>query len=400
MGLIDGRLIREYVKQQCISIYRNHSNKSDREIIIVRFEVPDYADNELRARYEAARISAEQKVATFSAIGFISNQIVIPSNVNPEYFQQIIQLINQNNEVIAAIIQYPVPPQCRNSIQLLSLQKDIDIVREQSNELFQNCATAEGIARIVESYAQSNSTVVVVGGGGFVGKGVVNYLQQSSIDCFVLETYDDKSRLREADIVVSTVGQTGLLTPYILPSHRLVVDSGFTPTLDGRPRGDIDKSAYNIPQNITPVPGGVGPIEMAILCERLIKMELGVELPKWNYQQLQQQQQQRAEAIAPIARDLFRQIVTSDPTRINSPQSGIAVVGGEHYNLAFNANQNTLSLTRISEKLTLIDLNLTNNQIEIARGLTTDDVTRWQQIQTSMNPSRQQSIDPDRGIDL
>ncbi|WP_255410020.1 tetrahydrofolate dehydrogenase/cyclohydrolase catalytic domain-containing protein [Chroococcidiopsis sp. CCALA 051] len=342
-------------------------------------------------------MSVEQKVAIFKAIGITASQIVIPSNINIEDFQQIIQSVNQNNKVIAAIIQYPVPFQCRSSIQLLSPQKDIDIVREQSNELFQSCATAEGIARIVESYAR-NSTVAVVGGGGFVGKGVVTYLQQSSINCFVLELYDDKSRLREADIVVSTVGQPGLLTPYILPSHYLVVDAGFTPTADG-PKGDVDRSAYSIPQNITPVPGGVGPIEMAILAERLIKMELGVELPKWNYQQLQQQQQQRAEAIAPTVRNLFKQIATSDPTRINSLQSGIAVVEGKYYKLSFNADQNTLSLTRISEELTLIKLNLTKNQIEIARGLTVNDVTKWQQIQTSINLSRQQSIDPDRGIE-
>ncbi|MEH2399045.1 hypothetical protein [Nostoc sp.] len=64
--------------------------------------------------------------------------------------------INEDSKVTAAIVQYPIPAKFISSIGLLEPQKDIDIVRKQSNNLCESCATAERIARIVESYAQSS----------------------------------------------------------------------------------------------------------------------------------------------------------------------------------------------------------------------------------------------------
>ncbi|MBD6620670.1 bifunctional 5,10-methylenetetrahydrofolate dehydrogenase/5,10-methenyltetrahydrofolate cyclohydrolase [Komarekiella sp. 'clone 1'] len=396
MTLIDGQLIREYVKQECQK-YKPLFQASQKEVAIIRFESSENVSSHLKARYDAARISAEQKVATFNAIGVTSNHIVLSSNIAVEQFESIIQSINEDNQVAAAIVQYPIPIKFTNSIRLLEAHKDIDIVRGQSNNLFENCATAEGIARIVESYVQRDSNVAVVGGGGFVGNGVIKYLEASRISCFCLEDGDDLSRTEAADIVVSVTGRQGIFTPYVLPSHRLVVDGGFTPTASGV-AGDVNRSAYRIPQNITPVPGGVGPIEMAILAERLVKMDLGVELGKWNYQQLQQSQLQRAVIIAPISKALFRQQATVYPQYIHQERENLFVLQGANYKVIYNKSVEILSIARIDEKLTLIRLNLANNQIETARGITDEDVTRWQQIQTLINPAKTQS--PDRGIEL
>jgi hypothetical protein len=78
----------------------------------------------------------------------------------------------------------------------------------------------------------------------------------------------------DADIIIiaSTTGAANSLNEeYILPHHKLVIDCGFAPMLiDGKMvvDGDVSKSAYSIPQFITPVPGGIGPMEMAVLGER------------------------------------------------------------------------------------------------------------------------------------
>jgi methylenetetrahydrofolate dehydrogenase (NADP+) / methenyltetrahydrofolate cyclohydrolase len=247
---IDGNLIKEHIKNECKK-YQNQLQ--GKEITIVRFETPsDLEDEVLRKKYEAAIVSENQKVKTFESFGIKVNQIALsPETVTAEKLQDIIEGINQDEKVVAAIVQFPVPPGFRESIKLLSPQKDIDVVRGEPNNLFQVPATSEGIARIVESYAERNSNVAVVGGGGFVGKGVISYLQDKNINCFVLEFNDDKSRTREADIVVTVTGVAGFATPYILSQHKLVVDGGFTPTTD-EPLGDVDKSAYSIPQNITP----------------------------------------------------------------------------------------------------------------------------------------------------
>jgi 5,10-methylene-tetrahydrofolate dehydrogenase/methenyl tetrahydrofolate cyclohydrolase len=388
---IDGNLIKEHVKNEC---KKYQSQLQGKEITIIRFETPsDLEDEVLRKKYEAAIVSENQKVKILESFGVKVNQIALSSEATRvEQFQDIIQGINQDENVVAAIVQFPVPPGFRESIKLLSPQKDIDVVRGEPNNLFQVPATSEGIARIVESYAQRNSNVAVIGGGGFVGKGVISYLQDKNINCFVLEFNDDKSRTREADIVVTVTGVAGFATPYILSQHKLVVDGGFTPTTD-EALGDVDKSAYSIPQNITPVPNGTGPIEMAILAERFVKMELGIELLKWNYQQLQQEQQQRATVLAPIAITLFQQQTKAYPESIRRPKENLEVLQGNHYKLSYNRNTQALSLSRSNENTTLIKINLVNNQIEIARGLTAEDVNRWQQIQALINSPRQYPSD-------
>jgi len=118
MTLIDGQLIREHVKQECQK-YKSIFQASQKEVAIIRFEASENASNGLRARYEAARISAEQKVATFNAIGITPNYIVLSPNIAVEQFDNIIQSINENSKVTAAIVQYPIPAKFTSSIGLL-----------------------------------------------------------------------------------------------------------------------------------------------------------------------------------------------------------------------------------------------------------------------------------------
>ncbi len=84
--------------------------------------------------------------------------------------------------------------------------------------------------------------------------------------------------------MVSATGVQELLDErHLLPKHRLVVDAGFVPTSEQQILGDVKRSAYNIPQNLTPVPGGVGPLQMATLLERLVTVATGRDIEKWTY---------------------------------------------------------------------------------------------------------------------
>ena len=84
--------------------------------------------------------------------------------------------------------------------------------------------------------------------------------------------------------VVSASGVPRLVDErHLKPKHKLVVDSGFVPLPNQLVIGDVKRSAYNIPQNITPVPNGVGPMQMAVLLERIIELA-GLEIEKWDYQ--------------------------------------------------------------------------------------------------------------------
>lgn len=398
MVLIDGNLIKEHIKNEC---QQYKSQLQGKEITIIRFEPSESIPTTKKARYEAARVSAEQKIKIFEAIGVTCNYITLSDNTPVKEFQRLIQSINDNEKITAAVIQYPTPshPQFQESIQLLSPGKDIDCVRQKPNALFLAPATSEGIARLVESYAQSDSKVAVIGGGGFIGNGVIQYLEQKQIKSFILEVNDDKSLTNQADIVVTVTGEPGLMTQYILPQHRLVVDAGFTPTLSS-PQGDIDKSAYSVPQNITPVPGGVGPVEMAILAERFIRMELNIELPKWNYQELLQKQTELARDIAPIVKRLFERLAISDRDnnthnlqRLEQDRVGVEI--GE-YNMILKLTDSSLILTRKNDTIPLLKLGYNDAQITLARGLTQQDKSTWMKISNFLQQrQRRRDIEPE-----
>jgi methylenetetrahydrofolate dehydrogenase (NADP+)/methenyltetrahydrofolate cyclohydrolase len=125
--------------------------------------------------------------------------------------------------------------------------------------------------------------VAVVGSRGFVGQGVTRLLRAQGLDVIGLDIGDDLGRVRDANIVVSATGSPGVLGPgHLHPDHRLVIDTGFVPQPNGSVTGDIRPEAYSIPQRITPVPGGIGPVEMAVLLERVLIKEAAPSLPHWQ----------------------------------------------------------------------------------------------------------------------
>lgn len=81
----------------------------------------------------ARTFNTEQKVAIFNAIGITPNYIVLSPNIAVEQFDGIVQSINENTQVTAAIVQYPIPAKFTSSIGLLEPQKDIDIYLHHYN---------------------------------------------------------------------------------------------------------------------------------------------------------------------------------------------------------------------------------------------------------------------------
>ncbi|MEU1888535.1 hypothetical protein ABZ491_23995 [Micromonospora rifamycinica] len=142
----------------------------------------------------------------------------------------------------------------------------------------------EALVPLVQPFTSDTPAIAVVGAHGFVGRAVVTRLTEHGHEPLQLGLGDDLNSVRDVDVVISVTGSPGLLGPqHIRPHHRLVVDSGFVPSPDGGVTGDISPEAKGIPQNITPVSGGIGPVEMAVLVERVIRQELHADLAPWQY---------------------------------------------------------------------------------------------------------------------
>ncbi|MFL9458427.1 tetrahydrofolate dehydrogenase/cyclohydrolase catalytic domain-containing protein [Tolypothrix bouteillei VB521301_2] len=141
--IIDGNIIKEHVKNQC----KNYQEQLLwKEITIIRFNTPvnlritenlSERQKSLKGKYEAALVSENQKLATFESFGVkVNRETLSPEDITIEQFQNILRNVNDNENVKAAIVQFPIPSKFEDSLEILSPEKDIDIVREETNDLF------------------------------------------------------------------------------------------------------------------------------------------------------------------------------------------------------------------------------------------------------------------------
>jgi methylenetetrahydrofolate dehydrogenase (NADP+)/methenyltetrahydrofolate cyclohydrolase len=262
--------------------YRGVLEAAGKQVAILRFAAVEDDPPVRRFRMEAARVSAAQKVKAFSWLGFNADLRVLPPTMPVAEFAGLIDALGDDPRVAAVIVQFPPPPRLAPLVQRLAPAKDIDGLLEDRSPQ-PACATADGIARVVTAFAADSPDIAVVGARGFVGRGVIRLLAAQGLPARALDMGDDLRAVREADIVVAATGQPHLLTPeHVRPHHRLVVDSGFMPRPDGRVAGDVHPDAAGIPQYITPVPGGVGPVEMAVLMERAVRQEADPGITAWT----------------------------------------------------------------------------------------------------------------------
>jgi 5,10-methylene-tetrahydrofolate dehydrogenase/methenyl tetrahydrofolate cyclohydrolase len=265
--------------------------KPNNRVQIIRFEVPDESDPDW-SRYKASEISADQKKKTFTDLGLRPEETVFPRSVSSKDFSAYIAAQNADAMVFGIIVQLPTPPQLRADVGKIAPAKDLDALSTGKGRTFKAPATAEGVVRVVLGMWKAGQTVAVIGGGsdtgfgalGFVGGAVVELLRDRGLTVKVFEKGDDLREVKQYDIVVSAVGTPRVVkTEHLKPEHELVVDTGFIPQKGGKPVGDVDEAARSIPRHITAVPGGTGPIEMAVLMERAAKL-LGIKVRTWKVQ--------------------------------------------------------------------------------------------------------------------
>lgn len=284
-GQLKADVAAEYAKHEA-----EFRSKPNNRVQIIRFEVPAETDPDW-SKYRASEISADQKKKTFTALGIRPEEKVFPRSVSSKDFSAYIAAQNADAGVFGIIVQLPTPPQLKADVGKIAPGKDLDALSTGRGRTFKAPATAEGVVRVVLAMRKPGQTVAVIGGGrdasfgalGFVGGAVVELLRDRGITVQVFEKGDDLREVKKYDLVVSAVGTPRVVKKeHLKAEHELVVDTGFIPEKGGgKPVGDVDESARSIPRYITAVPGGTGPIEMAVLMERAAKL-LGIKARTWR----------------------------------------------------------------------------------------------------------------------
>lgn len=234
-------------------------------------------DNPASAAY------VRNKERSCKKIGMDSFGKHFPVQTSQEELTQVIQQLNENERVDGILVQLPLPEHL-DSVALLHAihpDKDVDGLHPinlgrlvRGEEGLQSCTPA-GVMRLLEEYniELKGKNAVIIGRSILVGKPLALMLlaKNATVTIAHSRTVDLPSITRNADIVIAAVGKQNLLTKEMVKERSLVVDVGINRVVDeetGKASlvGDVDfDNVQEIAEFITPVPGGVGPMTVAML---------------------------------------------------------------------------------------------------------------------------------------
>lgn len=232
----------------------------------------------------ASKIYVNSKIKGCSELGFESFAHFLPEDTSEKRVLELIGELNEDERVNGILVQLPLPKHIdeKKVIDKIALNKDVDGFKPENlgllmlgdKDSMQPCTPA-GIMELLRAYSIElvGKDVVVVGRSNIVGKPMGSLLinEGATVTTCNSKTKDLKAKTSQADMVIMAIGQAKFLTEDMVKEGAIIVDVGINRTEDGL-FGDVDydgvskKAAY-----ITPVPGGVGPMTVAMLFANTMK---------------------------------------------------------------------------------------------------------------------------------
>ncbi len=231
----------------------------------------------------ASQVYVRNKKRACEYTGIKSFSYELPDTTTEEELLELIDTLNKDDKVNGILVQLPVPKHIDENkvIKAISPAKDVDGFHVESVgalctglEGFVSCTPAGVIELLKRSNVQiAGKNAVVVGRSNIVGKPVSLLLLQENATVTIChsKTADLDSKLKEADIVIAAVGRANMIKGESLKPGAVVIDVGINRLEDGKLYGDVDfESAKDVASLITPVPGGVGPMTIAMLMKNCV----------------------------------------------------------------------------------------------------------------------------------
>jgi methylenetetrahydrofolate dehydrogenase (NADP+) / methenyltetrahydrofolate cyclohydrolase len=219
-------------------------------------------------------INLKQKHA--QAVGIRANDIRLPADTTQEDLLQLLSEVNDDDSVDGMLVQLPLPGHLdeHTVIEAIDPGKDIDGIHPfNAGRLYLGRPTLVpgtplGIMRMLAEYRidLQGARAVVVGRSNIVGKPMAHLLLQANATVTVCHsrTSEIERHTLDADVLVAAVGQTHMIGADMVKAGATVIDVGMNRTDDGL-FGDVDPGAMDRAAYMTPVPGGVGPMTIAMV---------------------------------------------------------------------------------------------------------------------------------------
>ncbi len=284
MTLLDGRQTSAKIKQEIAEVVSKMKKQNNR---------PPHLAAVLVGSDGASMTYVGAKVKACELVGFKSTLIKLPQSTSEEILLEQIETLNSNAEIDGFIVQLPLPKHIDENKILMAIDpnKDVDgfhpvnVGRLTLDLPTFISATPFGIMELLERYAipTSGKHVVVIGRSHIVGRPMSILMSQkrkagnATVTIAHSRTKDLKSLTQQADIVIAALGIPEFLTSDMVKENAVIIDVGITRVPDDAKKkgyrivGDVDfKSVSKKASHITPVPGGVGPMTIAMLLKNTL----------------------------------------------------------------------------------------------------------------------------------
>jgi methylenetetrahydrofolate dehydrogenase (NADP+)/methenyltetrahydrofolate cyclohydrolase len=232
----------------------------------------------------ASRVYVKNKVRACEETGVRSQLFEFPASVTQAELLSRVELLNDDPAVHGILVQLPLPKQVNSQkvLESVSPEKDVDGFHDMNlgallagQPRVVPCTPA-GVMRLLQhaNVPLAGRRAVVIGRSNIVGKPLALLLLQKDATVTIChsKTADLESVARQADILVAAIGRAKLVSAAMVKPGACVIDVGVNRLADGSLAGDVDFDAVkNIAGWITPVPGGVGPMTIAMLLENCLR---------------------------------------------------------------------------------------------------------------------------------
>lgn len=232
----------------------------------------------------ASKVYVRNKSKACNEVGIEYEEYLLEEDISQEELLELINKLNKNKEINGILLQSPIPQHLNinEAFKAISDLKDVDGFNPISvgklcigEDTFVSC-TPYGVIRMFEEYNidLTGKDVVILGRSNIVGKPLIQCCLQKNATVTVChsKTKNIKEHTKRADVIIAAIGKSKFVTADMVKDGVVIIDVGINRGEDGKLTGDVDfeniekKASY-----ITPVPGGVGPMTIAMLMNNVIK---------------------------------------------------------------------------------------------------------------------------------
>ena len=272
--LIDGKELSKRIKEEL----KIEADKLKEKGIIPKLAVILVGDD------SASKVYVRNKSKACNEVGVEFEEILLNSNTSMEKLLSIIDELNNRKDINGILLQSPIPKglNIQEAFERIKWEKDVDGFNPINvgrlmigQDTFISC-TPYGIIKMLEAcnIEIQGKNAVIIGRSNIVGKPLMQCLlnKNATVTICHSKTQNIKEITKTADILISAVGKINIVTADMVKDGAVVIDVGMNKNDKGKLVGDVDfekvkeKSSY-----ITPVPGGVGPMTIAMLMNNVIK---------------------------------------------------------------------------------------------------------------------------------